>query len=314
MRLPSPTTSLLLLWFLACSAAHGQDIYGASDQGIYQLDSNHVWQYHAPMPQGISTTDLALAPNGKFYALRFGNDIVEIDVVNHTDTIIGGFPFPTPGSTSLVCSNNDELYALSYQNELWKFNLNTGSSTLVANLGTSSPGDLTFYQGNLIFQDNNTRHIVAYNFTTGTLATVICQPPLLGQNPLWGLSTIHEDCKTERVIASDWDNNFYELDFDSNTIHPLTVNANVFTVGETIMGLASVSEHLGSACPSFAFNNLNCNPLNTSKLPDNSVVFYPNPNRGDLHIQTTLPLESVTVYDVTGKVIQIHVEVEDYIG
>ena len=308
---PLPIICLLALSFLMSTAARGQDIYAVTFKGIYQLDANNTLQFVAALDSTIIAVDLALSQTGKFYAVSSGRNIFEIDLTNNTSTALGSLPFTGFGSSSLVCGANDDLYLLNQQNELWRFDINTGTSTLITNLGYTSPGDITFYKGNIVFQNNSIDKIMAYNLTTGVVTAVICQGLPLGSGAVWGIATIHQNCKTERVIASDWDNNFYELNIDSNTTNSLPVNTSALIPGEDILGLASISEPLGSICPSINLPNASCNTvLTTSELEAAyPTVFYPNPNRGTLYIDSKLTIESIALYDLTGKVVQIYYDV-----
>lgn len=308
---------ILAIMIMSSCNLFGQDIFVVGiNNKVYQLDSNNNLLYHGDINSNMVTGDIAIAPNGKMYSLKNGSgtnlEILEIDFINNTATIIDTLPIPASGSYSLTCSNSYELFALGSNYELWKYNLLTGTSSFVANLGSSSPGDITFYKGNIIFQSDNGGNIKSYNLANGNINTILCIPNSVS-TLLWGLGNVFTACGNEKIIASDNTNKFYELNISNGTVNLINVNTGILPVNVQILGMASTSEHYATLCNSEQLAEVDCSMSTAENSDDKIINIYPNPTDGFLFFNSTKSISSVNIYDSNGRNLKSYKTVSNYI-
>lgn len=306
MKLTYSIISFFLV--LSFNQIFSQNVYVVGNNNfIYLLNSSNTLEYVYTIDTGIVTGDIAISSSGTIYGLKNGflpnPEIIEIDIVNGTNNVIGTVPVPTD-SFSMVCNNNDELFVLGSNNELWKFNINSHQSTFIDNLGSSSPGDITFYKGNLIFQSTDGGNIKAYNLSNGNISTILCKDEPLNDNLIWGISNVYTNCGNEIIVASDYANNFYELDIESNSINLLNIDISILPQNVQINGMASTSEHFASLCNSIQLPNVECSlSIDEFSLLNDESIFYPNPFNDNVQINLNTEIELVEIYDLNGRLI-----------
>jgi hypothetical protein len=314
-KIETVLTGVIFFSLVFSNRSDAQDLFVVgSNNDLYELNSDNTLEYIGMVNTTIVTGDIAIAPNGTLYGLKNGflpnPEIIQIDISTNSTTVIGVFPIPT-SSFSLVCGNDNELYALGSNFELWKYNLTTGVSTYIDNLGTDSPGDITFYKGNIIFQNSAGGNIMAYNLENGNLRTILCKRD---DNPIWGISNRFTDCGNETIIATDYANNFYELDFSAGSFIPINVDHSILPPGVQVNGMASGTEHLGLLCPRFDFADVNCAiSVNELTVPGEEIHVYPNPVARILNFSSSKEVQSIRVYDISGKQLTVFEHPADHV-
>lgn len=296
----------------------GQTIYAnlnliGGNNEMYTLDlSNNTFNLEFSYVNLWSSADFAIAPDGTFYCTGQGK-LFEIDQVNSTVIFLAQLASNAP--KSLVCGNDNKLYALDGNGTLVSYNIATQQINTIIDFGFSTPGDLTFYKGNLVFQNATTNHIVAYNLDTQTIKTVICS--IFDDNclGLWGITTVFDDCNNERLIASDNENNFYELDIENQVMTNLNINVDFINDHNIFFGLASTTEHLASNCTSIDFNEITCSivpecdpSLGNQDYQNNTsnISIYPNPAEDIIYfnLNNKTKIKYIEIYNLSGKLIK----------
>jgi len=301
---------LALIMFL-CLPLFGQDTYIViSNRDVYKIESDYSLTYIYTHQYGVA--DIALSPNNAMYGIYLEGEIYEIDMQTGAFTLLAVFPFEDyydiPSHTSLVCSDDNELFSLADNGELYKYNIEQDTTELVAYLGESTPGDLTFYKGNLIFQNSTTGHFQAYNIENDMLSTVVCNfSPILAN--VYGISNIFNTCDSEQILATDNEDNLFELDIENGTIEFIT-NYEQFDspAGYPIIyGMTSSSEHQASTCEIFTFADIDCTTVNVEEAISEPVSIYPNPANDIVFIEAPKRIDYIDVFSIGGKKInRIH--------
>jgi Secretion system C-terminal sorting domain len=296
---------LSLLALMAALPISGQSLYFVSGANkIYSINNDYTTSYvcTANPPNGVFLNDIAISPTGNFYG-NTNESIYEIDILSGTCTFLANFP--TGGSSSLGCSS-DSLYAISGYYDLIRYNFITSEISVIAYLGFAATGDISFYKGNLIFttyEDNFANSMIkAYNPETGVLKDIFCDSEFFN---FWGLSTQHGTCDNETVIISSSNNQLFSVDFQSQLYNMLPVQLPAqFSEFDSINGLASTTEYLGSLCEAQDLANLSCSSLSADRNLKEEPLIYPNPTAGVLHLKNSDKVKKVAIYDVTGKIIR----------
>ncbi|MFP9098769.1 T9SS type A sorting domain-containing protein [Flavobacterium sp. RHBU_24] len=300
-------TKILLSLLALMAALHisAQSLYFVSGANkIYSINNDYTTSYicTANPPDGVFLNDIAISPTGNFYG-NTNESIYEIDILSGTCTFL--VDFPVGGNSALACSY-DSLYAISAYHHLIRYNLLTSEISIVADLGFPATGDISFYKGNLIFtsyEDNFANSMIkAYNPETGVLKDIFCDSAFFN---FWGLSTQHGTCDNETVIISSSNNQLFSVDFQSQLYNMLPVQLPAqFSEFDSINGLASTTEYLGSMCEPQDLANLSCSSLSADKNLKEKPLIYPNPTSGVLHLKNSDKVKKVTIYDVTGKIVR----------
>lgn len=285
--------ALIILSFIKLEA---QSLYAVTSQNkIYRINEDYTATSILTIDGSNGIKDIAISPSGEMYGLD-NNNIYHIDLISGLATHLTALPNGT--HTSLLCDSNFQLYIINpITKMLYKYNLLTDQFTDVIYLGFRTPGDLTFYKGNIIFQplaDGGLMDMIkTYNPETGTITDMMCDQ--FTYIPLVGLATIHDDCNSEIVIASSYDD-LYVIDIENQTKTILPTNLN----GDAFFGLASTNEYLGSLCEAQDLSNLNCS-LSTIENHQKQITFYPNPATEKLFFSNHEKIKQVVIYNITGK-------------
>lgn len=290
------------------------DTIGHRYTNVYKLNFTNKtfdFQFKFESPWGVN--DIAIAPDGKFYGTG-QNKLFSIDELNGTVSEISLIPNV---SKSLVCNSNYELYFLNGW-EMYKYNILTKSLEIVANINLYTPGDLTYYQGNLIFQSSESRNMYAYNLENKTVKNISCSSESFKTNcrEFYGIANIFTTCSEETIIASHNGNHLYELNFNNNLMTDLNFdysNLNGYVIG----GLASDNEYLASNCSVIEQVDANCDPTDKCNLNDsillgknnkylnssnkNMVSIFPSPSKGDISVESSRLISSIKIYTLFGN-------------
>lgn len=249
---------------------------------------------------GNQILDIAFAPNGALYG-TLTDAIIELNLQSGTHNEV--YKFPIPGSyNSLVCNDNSEILALEYNtSHLITIDITTLSEVSDIILDESSPGDLTFFQGNLIYQGQLSNNILDHDGTSvRTVACPIARPsgePFL----FFGLSNYTSSCEDDLVYGFSEDGYIYSLDIASNTheeVGVLQISPNYASLN----GSTTINEYIASSCPLADLNEVSCTvQVREDERPNLSL--YPNPVTDVLHIQD-LDMQDVkffTLYSPDGR-------------
>lgn len=300
---------LLALVVYLVNYANAQEVFLHIVPGrVFKLESDYsltliATETYSTTVNGIG--DIAIAPNHVLYGISTSGEVISIDWNTGVTDVITQLP-SDDFYTSLTCSAEHELYTLTASGNLYKFNLFTDSLVLVDQIGTSTPGDLTFYRGNLVFQNSGDGHIKAYNLSDGTLTTILCrQLPLSGGVGLWGISNLGTNCDSGRIFASDNASHLFQLNVDEGTIDLLQYYEFLsYPQAYEIWGMASENEYQASDC-SFKFSEVDCNSSSIKYERNTTLSIYPNPTSDNFRIETNEELMNVVILNSSGNLNKI---------
>lgn len=315
---PSLLMSIVLLTFV--NLGFSQKKYTITAGAIYELNEGILPRLVVTCsPEPLWATDIAISPDGKFYAV-LGWELVEIDTITgesiilHTYSELQGYP-------SLVCNNDFELYSLNLNGNFFKYNLISGVEEFVAESAYYTPGDITFFNGNLVYPTNRneglTNKIVAHNLNTGITSTLFCLPEAYilqdseDPNPahlgkeVWGITNVFTACGEEKLFISNNFSEYFEVDLESNTLIEIPLDLDMLLTDSTFRGLASSNEHLASACD-YSFEDLDCATLSIDeKEMTDQLLFYPNPVKDVINIANSETILALKIVDINGRVIKL---------
>ncbi len=187
---------------------------------------------------GVTLTDVALAPSGILYGVDFGSDLYTINPENGQSTLVGPLNAVVNG---LVVSATGTIYG-SGSNDLVTVNPTTGASTLIGSTGYNSSGDLAFTPDGALYMTasgSSSDSLVTLNPTTGagTLVGNINQGSVYGIVSSYGtlfgatsggnLLVINSATGAATVVAADG-----ELDANGMAVPPITA-ASTTKAGST---------------------------------------------------------------------------------
>lgn len=298
--------SLIILLLLICIKGNAQETYvlgGNNYLNVYKLNSDTTlsFVFDFTMPNGCH--DIAISPAGDFYGI-IADKLYEIDPSSGNSTLIGALPYiqVNPG---LVCSKDFELYSIDGNGRLSKYNILTNIGEHITTIDAAPTGDLTFYKGNIIFQNYLEGKIKAYNIENQSLVTVMCFPKYPAEE-IWGNTNVFQNCDSETILAFTDNMKIYELDLTNQTITDWNYDNSSLPVN-AFMGAASTSENSGFECTSFQFTDVSCDSvvINVVEAELNSKIsIYPNPVNDMLNIDTSLSIDFIEVYDVRGILVE----------
>jgi len=293
--------TFLLLFF--SKNVSSQDIYfstGLSTTNkIYRLNSDNSITLITEIPvTPPSFDDIAISPSGNFYGIKGIGEIYEIDIVTGTSNLLA--TLPNGGSyKSLVCSIDNELYTINNATKkLQRYNIQNNALEDVADLGYTTPGDLTFYEGNIIFPSFDTSLgtlvIKAFNLTNNNISNINCIPA--GTPAPWGIANVYTECNANRVLTISSTGEICEYDFINDTRVCSNID-NIFA----ILGMASTNEYMASSCDSTDLNDLGCSNLSIGSTFEKEVKIYPNPANDLIKLKNITNINLIEIFDITGK-------------
>lgn len=297
-----------LILFLVIQEVSSQTVYvQTSNSSIYRLNDDNSFSYLTTIDIGL--TDIAISDTGDFYGVS-SDGIHLLDITNGTYTTLSNTE--SISSASLTYGGSRNLYfidtsASANSRALFKYNINTNVLEIVSDFDLNTPGDLSVYEGNIIFsnffpsQNGNSGYsrIMAYNIMNGSLTEVSCLNDLLN---VWGIANSFDSCGNNAITFSEGTNDFYSLDIESNTITDLNIDTS--SLDGSIYGLASDNEYLASNCNT-QLQSSNCNNLSIEELGlQGGAMVYPNPAKDIINIKSQVQIDQVEFYDLSGKIIK----------
>jgi len=307
------TLYLLLLLFLPCSA---QEIHilqrdSASYFNIYSIvaDSFQLnFQFNTPYYCG----DIAISPDGLFYGIGPSGELYQIDSTTSQINLLTIFPQSTIFTVynNLVCSHDYKLYRMGYEGDLYSYDLIADTLEYISNIPGNFPsGDLTFYKGNLVYQNSSDRNMMAYNLITDSVSTIFCIDSTQNISPLpsfWGNVVLHDSCGAEEIIGIRDIGEVYTFNLEDQSLN-YYLNQSLILEGEDCYGAASTTEHFSSICYE-ELNNIDCSEImnveETENLNPNTIKLYPSPAENVLYLETNWEILRVEIFSMDGRKIK----------
>ena len=144
---------------------------------------------------GITASDLAFTADEQLYGVTSVGEILEIDLISESYSIIGNFP-EGDFYTSLLANNENELLSsTTTSQELYSYNITNGTTTLIT-VGIATTGDFTFFKGNLIYPNFESDFIKGYDGSS--ILNVGC-----AVNQLYTFVNVFDDCQNENIYGID---------------------------------------------------------------------------------------------------------------
>ncbi len=218
-------------------------------------------------------TDIALAPDGTLYAVSTIDALISIDL--NTGDFDYLFPLGPGTFNNLVYDDlHDELIAIDTNNlRILRIDPITGSINF-SSIGIATPGDLTFYEGNLIFQETFTLDI--YTYDNVSTKKVSC----FGEVEVFGFSNFINSCGENLIYGFNESGSVFSFDIENNSYTLVgDISSNTFTVS----GATTVNEYIASTCTLQALDVVDCS-LGLTETAFNTLQFYPNPVMETLYV------------------------------
>ncbi len=289
-------------------------MYLSTDKNvIYRIENDYSLTYITTAIYPKTLTDIAISTSGSMYGIA-SEDLVEINLQNGEVQFLDQLP-GYDISNSLTCSYDDKLYFRGrFSNVLYSYDLSNHSFRLINYLDEDQTYDVTFYKGNILLQSLYKYEIDAYDIQEQLFNKMAC----MDHAGIEGLSSVMDSCGAEHVYAIDDGSRFFEINFDDHQLHQLF---NFWTPDRKFLGMASVSENLGSTCYSYlspveceyiaALDEIQINP---------SVQVFPNPAKSYFTIECDAEIEGLKIFNTSGVLVKslngsVHeVDVQDLIS
>jgi len=254
--------------------------------------------FTVPVDEGDSIFDIAFSADGRLFGVEGGGNIIEIDLVNESSSIIGAFPnngmqnFP-----GLIATANNKL--LSSESEtriLYSYDLDTGE-TMALGEGVRALGDFTFYKGNVIWPAQG-GYIETFNPITTAITKVSCV-----DFAAYAFVSVFENCNDSIIYGIDpYNGRLYTYNIEEETTDQI---ANLNSQIDNIFGAATTSEFLGSLCLAQTLDEGDC-VLMVEEFEKYDIGFYPNPVRKEITITSTINLNGYgyAIWDIQGRKVQ----------
>ncbi|MEM9053492.1 MAG: T9SS type A sorting domain-containing protein [Bacteroidota bacterium] len=292
--------NVLLLIALAISfCAKSQEfLISTADNKIYSVsqDLTTTLLYDVGFFDQSSILDIAAKDANTIYAITGSGSLIEIDIVNQSFSILN--TYPNTQVNALYYSADDELYAINNNGGTFnRINPVNGDIIEIQEFQQFTPGDLTSYDGNIIFAGAD---LDLYKYDQAS------DPVKIGCTELtiWGLANFVNGCGDQTVWAFDPGANVFEYDVEGNQLTFLgSLNDQVMS---SINGAASINELEGENCPFQEIPEVNC-VLSTNELTNRGGLnVYPNPSSGEVQLELPFPPEEarVVVYNLQGQLVK----------
>ncbi len=226
---------------------NAQVIYALSSMDeIFRIDvGTCLTELVTPLPP-LELTDISFHPNGNLYGLSSNGNLFQIDTITGNVTFLHSLPIEDPDMAifnALTIRFDGTFYASGTHGDLYTYDLETDTNEFLGNFGVNIAGDLTFYEGGL-YVATVPRQILLVNTENPANSSVVINNAPTGNNYLYGLSSVNEDCTNGVTYAlSNENSQLYRVDWDLNLLSPLCLfNIEFF-------GSASTSEFLQSLEP-----------------------------------------------------------------
>lgn len=219
-------------------------------QEFYLLNSiNQIYSYNysdgsanflVTVDSSVDTLlDIAYASPDHMYGVTNMGMIVDIDMLTGDFDIVFEFQNGQIHSGLVYNTDNNLVMINSMIGAIITFSLD--SNTIISEfiIGTGNPGDLTYYQGNLLFQGTSSEDLLAYD---GSIVKSIACADLVGY---WGLSNFITDCNTNLLLAMDGGGRVWEYDIEGQTYEQIDDLAS--EIGG-VYGATTVNEQFAYDC------------------------------------------------------------------
>lgn len=289
---------LLLFLFFSMSSIQAQEIYlvnSANTINIVNIETLQVTElFTVDASQAGYLTDIAFAPDGRFFGVTNGWRLIEIDILNQTFSFVADLPVGDP-YTALVCNSQGQLLtSRTFSEELYAYDLNTSSLSMVAT-GISSPGDFTFYKGNLVYPNILNDFIKAYD--GNTITSIGCSISFL-----YTFVNNFQDCESNDIYAFDQFANLYNFDLETENYELI---ANLFDELGLVNGGATQTEYMASACTVENLETVTCEILSVNEVNSLKFMLYPNPVTERVNIlNPSQEIKNMEVYSLMGELLK----------
>lgn len=226
---------------------NAQVIYALSSMDeIFRIDVGTCSaELVTPLPP-LGLTDISFHPNGNMYGISFDGGLFQIDTLTGNVTFLHSLPIEDPELAifnALTIRFDGTFYASGTHGDLYTYDLATNTNEFLGNFGVGISGDFTFYEGEL-YVATVPRQILLVNTENPANSSVAINNVPAGENYLYGLSSVNEDCTNSVTYAlSNENSRLYRVDWDLNLLSPLCFFSMEF------FGSASTSEFLQSLEP-----------------------------------------------------------------
>lgn len=296
---------LVLFMILATSTLlYAQEFYicnfknttGVSSIRLVDEDFNVSHIVDVNVSAGI-ILDISFDSTGKLYGVTSINTIIEFNLSNGLYSVIHQFTEAGTYNSLTYDSLNDELITINWDTfTIYRFNLGTQTITSAIIIGISTPGDLTFYKGNLIFQDASTSDFVTYDgFEYKTIACGFNQG-------FFGFSNYTTSCNTNYVYAFGEFGLIYQYNVEDNNYQLI---GDITTQTDFVYGSATINEYQASNCPLVNLDEVDCDlSVNDNNLSE--IEIYPNPTTGKIFVSTNSFYDNLyySLYTIDGKLLE----------
>ncbi len=302
MKVLSRLFSLSLILILMVIESYGQHTYVykfdelASEGSIYELvnESEMILLSTLGTDEPIFG-DIAVAPSGDIYGLSGLGAICLINLETGTTTEIGNFSVEA-GHAAFTCDSQYNCYTIDLWYNFISFNLLTLEEVTLAIFDELPAGDLTFYNGRLVYSTANGElkdidmdtyeRTVIYNFP----------PEMITLAGIWGIANSFHQCGAEEILAGNTSNQIFKINVEQNTFEEFDITYDI-DEGGLIYGMASTDEVLASDCDGI----VRVNELWESEL--NSPIF-PNPANDLINITHFNRVERLQFFDLDGDLVK----------
>jgi len=237
-------------------------------QEFYLLDSNNqIYSYNYSdssinslviVDSSVGTLlDIAYASPDHMYGTSNLGIIVDIDILTGDFDVV--FEFQNGQIPSGLVYNTDNNLVMIDSSIGAIVTLSLDSNTIISEfiIGTGNPGDLTYYQGNLLFQGTNSEDLLAYD---GSIVKSIACADLVGY---WGLSNFITDCNTNLLLAMDGGGRIWEYDIEGQTYEQIDDLAS--EIGG-VYGATTVNEQFAYDCTLVNLEEVYCEFLREDRF------------------------------------------------
>ncbi len=239
--------------------------------------------------------DIAVAPNGEIYGLSQPGGICLIDLESGTTTELATFSV-LAGHTSFTCDSQYTCYTIDFWFNLISFNLITLEEVTLATFDEIPSGDLSFYNGRLIYPSGNGELKVIDMDTYERSVLYYFPPEMITLASIFGLGNSFHQCGAEEVIVANTNNQFFKINIEEDTFDEFNITYDI-DEGGLVYGMATTDDLLASDCDGI----VGVNELWESEL--NSPIF-PNPAADIIHITNAKGVEHLQFFDLDGDLVK----------
>ena len=279
---------------MLCFQASAQTYFVDFNKGLYTLNDDNTYTLLTTV-NAPAVFDIAVSPSGEMYGCADGL-IFQIDMVTGVTTTLANLP---GGSyNALVCNSNNELYTINNSvAKVYRYDIAGNSYSVVANLGFDSPGDLTFYEGKILFPNYSqpSGTIMAFDINSGAAYTVFCLPDNPDNSFFMGLTNVFDSCGNNNLIGSRA-GKLYHYDLDTHLETELPIDLGTLFV----YGMTSASEPQAFNC-SGVVEERDCDLSVTESELNALTTIYPNPGNDSIIIDSSVSFDSIALFDLTGR-------------